>query len=83
MEGWRVMLGIEIDDENTPTETYFCPACAAASRSAVTSANSAGAVVCGEGVLLPTMFAFVACMHLVSRGALGRSEEPSRYEPRC
>jgi hypothetical protein len=29
MEGWRAMLGTDIDDENTPTETYlFCPACA-------------------------------------------------------
>jgi hypothetical protein len=29
MEGWRAMLGTDIDDENAPTETYlFCPACA-------------------------------------------------------
>jgi hypothetical protein len=29
MEGWRARLGIDIDDENTPTETYLsCPACA-------------------------------------------------------
>jgi hypothetical protein len=29
MEGWRAMLGIDIDDENAPTEAYvFCPACA-------------------------------------------------------
>jgi hypothetical protein len=29
MEGWQAMLSIDIDDENTPTETHlFCPACA-------------------------------------------------------
>jgi len=29
MEGWRAMLGTDIDDEDAPTETYlFCPACA-------------------------------------------------------
>jgi hypothetical protein len=29
MEGWRAMLGADIDDENAATETYlFCPACA-------------------------------------------------------
>jgi hypothetical protein len=29
MEGWRALLGVDIDDENEPTETYlFCPACA-------------------------------------------------------
>jgi len=29
MEGWRSMLGTDIDDENAPTETYlFCPDCA-------------------------------------------------------
>ncbi len=29
MEGWRAMLGTDIDDENAPTEVYvFCPACA-------------------------------------------------------
>jgi hypothetical protein len=26
MEGWRAMLGTDIDDENAPTEAYaFCP----------------------------------------------------------
>jgi hypothetical protein len=29
MEGWRAMLGTDIDDEYVPTETYlFCPDCA-------------------------------------------------------
>jgi hypothetical protein len=29
MEGWRAMLGTDMDDENAPTETHlFCPACA-------------------------------------------------------
>jgi hypothetical protein len=29
MEGWRAMLGTDVDDENAPTETHlFCPVCA-------------------------------------------------------
>jgi hypothetical protein len=29
MEGWRAVLGVDIDDEDAPARTYlFCPACA-------------------------------------------------------
>jgi hypothetical protein len=55
-EGWRAMLGTDIDDENAPTDAYlFCPDCAErefrpASR---VGYEAIGEKACGAALLWP------------------------------